>query len=580
MGEGALASDSTGSLNVSIGAGSMENHLRGNDNVAMGFWAGRSDSAATGAVYIGRDAGYSNQRDYTVAIGYQALYNNGVGAAVASDGNANTAVGKQAMFGNTLGQLNTALGFESMHNNTTGNYNTAIGYRALYSSNASFNTAIGTNNLVSATGGSNTAIGSAVMQSALTGSSNVGIGTNALNNATSADNNIAIGPLALITNTTGDNNIGIGVSSLDLNSSGSNNVALGSQALFNTTTGNNTALGHLAGITNVSGTNNTLLGYSANVSVNSLTNATAIGANASVATSNSLVLGSGANVGIGTSSPGKLLHVFGGASGATFNANTNILLENNINSYMEMSTPAANENGIISSIPVSGIRSAVIFRADSSIRLRSGGNIERLIIDKLGYAAFNRTPTTGVSAGTLQVQNVGSSDDIFGLYNSSTGNRWTYWITTSASGGPPAYSTNDLTMWYNGAIRGAYNNATGAYTIASDKRLKKDITTYEYGLSTILQLQPYKYRYLDNNSSVPLTVGFMAQDVEKIYPEAIHKITDKEGKEIYTLDYQTFGVLAIKGIQEQQQIIEALKKKNEQLEKDMQLIKTKLGINN
>jgi len=40
------------------------------------------------------------------------------------------------------------------------------------------------------------------------------------------------------------------------------------------------------------------------------------------------------------------------------------------------------------------------------------------------------------------------------------------------------------------------------------------------------------------------------------------------------------SVVAIKAIQEQQKQIEELKKKNEQLEKDMQAIKTKLGINN
>ncbi|MBK8788091.1 MAG: tail fiber domain-containing protein [Chitinophagaceae bacterium] len=89
-------------------------------------------------------------------------------------------------------------------------------------------------------------------------------------------------------------------------------------------------------------------------------------------------------------------------------------------------------------------------------------------------------------------------------------------------------------MWYNGALRGAYNNANGAYTIASDKRLKKDIIGFDYGLSAIQQLFPYKYHYLDNVSNSPLSVGFMAQDVEKIYPEAVHKVLNKEGKEVYT----------------------------------------------
>jgi hypothetical protein len=363
----------------------------------------------------------------------------------------------------------------------------------------------------------------------------------------------------MVTNTTGDNNTAIGTIALNQNSTGGGNVAIGREALYFTTADNNTAVGMFSGNTNTAGAQNTLIGYNADVTVNNLTNATAIGANASVTTSNSLVLGSGANVGIGTSSPGKLLHVFAGASGATFNANSSILMEDNGNSYMEMSTPDASENGILSS-NTTGIRSGVVFLSNNAITLRSGGNTNRLYINNTGYGGFNRTPTIGSSAGTFQVQNVASTDDILGLYNSATGNRWTYWITTGASGGPPAYALNDLTVWYNGAIRGVYNNATGAYTIASDKRLKKDIVGFNYGLSTIQQLSAFKYHYLNNDSNIPLSVGFMAQDVEKIFPEAVHKTIDKEGKEIYTLDYQTFGVLAIKGIQEQQQIIDKQQK--------------------
>ena len=54
------------------------------------------------------------------------------------------------------------------------------------------------------------------------------------------------------------------------------------------------------------------LGSLANASVNTLTNAVAIGYNASVALSDSLVLGNGCNVGIGTSSPRASLSVNGG----------------------------------------------------------------------------------------------------------------------------------------------------------------------------------------------------------------------------------------------------------------------------
>ncbi|MBK7183936.1 MAG: hypothetical protein IPH89_14010 [Bacteroidetes bacterium] len=75
-------------------------------------------------------------------------------------------------------------------------------------------------------------------------------------------------------------------------------------------------MGWNSGDLNTSGTLNTYLGYNADATVNNLTNATAIGANAVVSQSNSLILGNGANVGIGTSTPTTLLHINSGVSPA------------------------------------------------------------------------------------------------------------------------------------------------------------------------------------------------------------------------------------------------------------------------
>ena len=110
-------------------------------------------------------------------------------------------------------------------------------------------------------------------------------------------------------------------------------------------------------------------------------------------------------------------------------------------------------------------------------------------------------------------------------------------------------------MYNSGATKGSWSSITGAYTALSDRRLKKDITSYNYGLEALKELTPYKYHYLDNKSSDRLSVGFMAQDVLKVYPEAVYTNTDKEGKEFYSIDYQSFSVLSIKAIQEQQQVI-------------------------
>lgn len=147
-----------------------------------------------------------------------------------------------------------------------------------------------------------------------TGTLNVGLGTVALGALTTGSSNLALGSQAMANNTTGAQNSAIGTQAL-FNSNGNNNVAIGFNALvLNTTGGGNTSIGTQSGQTNGTGTFNTLIGYNADVNANNLTNAMALGANARVNTSNSIVLGNGANVAIGTSAPafttGGGAHIF------------------------------------------------------------------------------------------------------------------------------------------------------------------------------------------------------------------------------------------------------------------------------
>ncbi len=131
---------------------------------------------------------------------------------------------------------------------------------------------------------------------------NTFLGYQAGEQTTIGTDNIAMGTIALQLNTAGSNNIAIG--GLNINTTGNYNTGIGLGTINNNTTGSdNTAIGASALSTNVTGDFNTALGYGADVGSGALTNATAVGANAVVTTSDSLVLGSGARVGIGTSAP-------------------------------------------------------------------------------------------------------------------------------------------------------------------------------------------------------------------------------------------------------------------------------------
>ena len=129
-------------------------------------------------------------------------------------------------------------------------------------------------------------------------------------NITSGLFNSFIGIFSGYNTTTGSSNIMIGTNAGYNNTSGNANFFLGDNSGFNTTTGGyNVFLGANAGQTNSVGGNNVLIGFESNVGSGGLVNATAIGFRALVSQSNSLVLGNGANVGVGTSAPTAKLHL-------------------------------------------------------------------------------------------------------------------------------------------------------------------------------------------------------------------------------------------------------------------------------
>jgi len=195
-------------------------------------------------------------------------------------GTENLFAGINAGTANTTGQFNSFVGIGAGTVNTTGNNNTFIGR---------------------GTGASNT-----------TAANNTFVGASAGNFNTLGFSNSFFGRVAGLQNTTGDSNSFSGFSAGLSNTIGSRNSFFGLMAGASNTEGsNNSFFGDRAGETNVTGGNNTLIGFFANVASDNLTFATAIGSNAVVSTSNTLVLGRGADT---VQIPGNL-NVMGNVAG-------------------------------------------------------------------------------------------------------------------------------------------------------------------------------------------------------------------------------------------------------------------------
>ncbi len=115
-------------------------------------------------------------------------------------------------------------------------------------------------------------------------------------------------------------------------------------------------------------------------------------------------------------------------------------------------------------------------------------------------------------------------------------------------------------------------NATlaGSLTQNSDRRLKTDIKDLNYGLNTILQLNPVSYYWKKHRDSQShRSLGLIAQEVQPILKELIS--VGRDENKTLSLDYVSLVPVLIKGMQEQQAIIETQAKKIEALEKKEKL---------
>jgi hypothetical protein len=120
--------------------------------------------------------------------------------------------------------------------------------------------------------------------------------------------------------------------------------------------------------------------------------------------------------------------------------------------------------------------------------------------------------------------------------------------------------------------------AQGSFT-PSDRRLKSDVKPLSYGLDTIARLEPREYdqvQTIDMKDGKPVvsekesakkhSLGFIAQDLYKIVPEAVSKPADEQN-EIWAVDYSKLIPVLTKSIQELNTKVSALEAENTELKK-------------
>lgn len=124
--------------------------------------------------------------------------------------------------------------------------------------------------------------------------------------------------------------------------------------------------------------------------------------------------------------------------------------------------------------------------------------------------------------------------------------------------------SNVLNLVYNGTTVGTFST-TGNYSPPSDSRWKENIQPLQQSLPKVLALGTYSYNFTYDPEKQK-NIGFLAQNVEDLFPELAIRSPNDDGEEKLMLNYAGFSVVAIKAIQEQQAIIDAQQAKIESQE--------------
>lgn len=293
-------------------------------------------------------------------------------------------------------------------------------------------------------------------------------------------------------------------------------------------------------------------------------------------------------VGIGTASPNRLIH---GVRNADDNLNTDVGVmqldrkavsgtpANGIASYLQFGLPNS-ANTVVLAADIGAkltdvtpgaekgdliLRSTVAGNATERMRIIHDGNVgvgTSTPIRKLhvnGDVQVDGSVYGGLYGGTRGIWRFSSADPNFGIFYTEGSPDM---IDISPNGG--GASTPVL------RVRGDGNaTLTGTLTQSSDLRLKRDISSIQGSLNKIVSLQGVTYKWKDSSRDQSLQIGLIAQEVEKVFPEAVK--TNEDG--FKSVAYQVLVAPIINSIKElyreltqQQQQIEELKKTKQEVE--------------
>lgn len=108
------------------------------------------------------------------------------------------------------------------------------------------------------------------------------------------------------------------------------------------------------------------------------------------------------------------------------------------------------------------------------------------------------------------------------------------------------YEGQGTVVFYHQTGAGQYMTQNGNWNLNSDRSLKENIVPLRGMLERVRRLKPVSFQW---KSSKLENLGFIAQEVETIFPELVSSVTLAD-RDVKGLPYAAFGVLAIAALQE------------------------------
>lgn len=182
--------------------------------------------------------------------------------------------------------------------------------------------------------------------------------------------------------------------------------------------------------------------------------------------------------------------------------------------------------------------------------------VPKFTVDSIGNVGIG----TRFPRYRLQVDGITGSftDNGIRILNTTANSGWSFY--SSSSGALIIGRTGNL---------GQFDGTSGVYTSLSDERLKTNIQPLESVLNKLMSLDAKRYEFRYNNPMHKQSIGFIAQELKQKFPEYVVVHESNDGNPMVNdqlgVDYSGLSVIAIKAIQEQQAMIEELRKEIETL---------------